>query len=160
LRCEQYKVEAELEKFRMRGTFDEEENHVSDLKEKTYEARRDLEAAQIELEMMRKFPYTGPKLRPYLEKLRKVHRARSGSHNIKEEMEASNNANEASSTVDNESTAPVPGESGCSGDENKSSLCMESDSESDCKEIICPRYIAPTSRAQKRRRLDSSSDSS
>lgn len=160
LRSEKCKVEEELEKFGVRGTFDEEENHVNDLKEKTREARKDLEAAQIELEMMKKFPDAGPELRPYLEMLRKVHRARSGSPNIKEEMEASNNANEACSSVYNESTAPVSGKSGDSGDENKSSLDIKSDSESDCKEIIGPRLGAPTSRAQKPRRSESSSDSS
>lgn len=159
LRNEKCSVEEELEKFRMRGTFDEEEDHVDDLKEEAHKAQKDLEAAQIELEIMRKFPDAGPELRPYLGMLHEVHRARYGSPNIKEEIECSDNADEASRTGGKESKTLFSAKSEDSGDENKYSPGIRSDSESDCKETTGPSRRTSSPRPHKRRRTDSSLDS-
>lgn len=162
LRREKCRVDEELEKFRVRGTFREEEGHVEQLKKRTYTAQKDLEAAEIELEMVKQVPGAGAKLRPYLEMLRRVHRARLRSPSDAEhELDIKDEEEEkevASSTVQNQSTAPCSRKSENSGNESKSCLAVKDEPDSD-SQSVSTRYGVPRSRMEKRKRTESGSDS-
>lgn len=129
LRSEKCQVEEELAKFEKRGTFEEEAEHVDELKEKVFEAEKDLKEAEVELEILQKFPDAGPELRPYLEMLRKVHRARPESTDDEAENTVEGEARASSSTADNESVVPDASDSEEVIDEAKCCASLQSESE-------------------------------
>jgi len=162
LRREKCRVDEELEKFRVRGTFREEEGRVAQLKKRTYTAQKDLEAAEIELEMVKQFPGAGAKLRPYFEMLRRVHRARPRSPlDVEHKLDIKDEEGEkevASSTMKNRSTTPCSRKSENSGNERKSCLDVKDESDSDFQSVN-PRYGVSRSTMEKRKRTESGSDS-